>query len=114
MDCKEAQALVPKYIRHEIDVDTLGEFLDHVKSCEDCYEELEIYYSIDMGLKVLDGKLANVVNLKASMEQALRDSEARLRQVHWFQVCYYALNTLVFWAVVAALVMQVRVYFGFV
>lgn len=114
MDCKEAQALVPEYIKQELDADTLGEFLAHVKSCSDCYEELEVYYSIDMGLKVLDGKLANVVNLKASMEQALRISERQLRQKYWFQVCRYTLNTVVFWAIVATLIMQVRLYFGFV
>ncbi len=113
MDCKEAQSLVPAYIRQEIDADTLGEFLAHVKQCEDCYEELEIYYSIDMGLKVLDGKVSNIVNLKASMEQALKDSEAKLKQRHWFLVGYYALNTVIFWVVAATLLMQVRMYLGF-
>ena len=114
MDCKEAQALVPGYIKHELYADTLGEFLAHVKSCSDCYEELEVYYSIDMGLKVLDGKLANVVNLKASMEQALRDSERQLKKRHWFYVTYYAMNTIVFWAVVATFLMQARLYLGFI
>ena len=112
MDCKQAQALVPRYIRHEIDVDTLGEFLDHVKHCSDCYEELEIYYTIDAGLKELDGEASDIQTLKTSMEQALKNSEAKIRKRDRLRVFRYALNTLVFWIVAAALILQWRMMTG--
>ena len=55
MDCHEAQKMITRYIRGELNRTETDEFLDHVMNCKECYDELEIYYTIDMGLKELDG-----------------------------------------------------------
>jgi hypothetical protein len=112
MDCKQAQALVPRYIRQDMEGAELEEFLEHVKHCSDCYEELEIYYTIDAALKELDGDGSNTQTLKTSMEQALHGSERKLRSRRCFLVGYYALNTVVFWIVAAVLVLQIRRFMG--
>ena len=47
MTCKEAESLVMPYIRHEIDIQEMEDFLEHIDGCENCREELEIYYMVE-------------------------------------------------------------------
>lgn len=112
MDCKRAQALVPRYIRKDINREEMGDFLAHVKHCQDCYEELEIYYTIDAALKELDGNAPNSQTLKTSMEQALSGSERRLKSLRRLRVAWYVLNTVVFWVVAAVFILQLRMFLG--
>lgn len=46
MKCIEAQQLVKPYIEGQLSDKQLEQFLDHVEHCPECYEELEIYFSI--------------------------------------------------------------------
>ena len=49
MNCQEAERLVTPYIHGELDEDTLEKFLEHIETCENCQEELEIYFTVDSG-----------------------------------------------------------------
>ena len=46
MKCIEAQQLVKPDIEGQLSDRQLEQFLDHVEHCPECYEELEIYFSI--------------------------------------------------------------------
>lgn len=46
MRCIEAQQLVKPYIEGQLSDKQLEQFLEHVEQCPECYEELEIYFSI--------------------------------------------------------------------
>ena len=54
MNCQEAERLVTSYIHGELDEDTLEEFLEHIETCENCQEELDIYFTVDCGYRLLD------------------------------------------------------------
>ena len=54
MTCKEAERLVIPYIHHQLDDDTMSEFLEHIEVCPNCKEELEIYYTVEAGIRQLD------------------------------------------------------------
>ena len=54
MDCKKAQSLVTSYITRKLNDKDLEEFLEHVNTCDECYEELEIYYTVHYTLERLD------------------------------------------------------------
>ena len=54
MTCKEAEGMVMAYIRHDMDVQQMEEFLEHIDQCENCREELEIYYTVEAGIRQLD------------------------------------------------------------
>ena len=54
MDCKKAQSLVTAYIMRKLNDKDLEDFLEHVDSCEECYEELEIYYTVHYTIARLD------------------------------------------------------------
>ena len=51
MDCKKFQELINDFIFDKIEYsDELEEFLKHSKTCKECKEELELYYSIFRGM----------------------------------------------------------------
>ena len=51
MTCREAERLVMPYINGELTDAELAEFLKHIDTCEDCREELEIYFTVDVGIR---------------------------------------------------------------
>ena len=50
MTCVEAEKWCP-YMKDELSPTELEDFLDHIHTCENCREELEIHYMVDVGLK---------------------------------------------------------------
>lgn len=44
IDCRQAETLVARYIKHTLSTDELEEFLDHIEHCSSCYDELETYF----------------------------------------------------------------------
>ena len=51
MTCLEAQSKIMAFIENKLPDDELKEFIKHVKNCENCSEELEIYYTLIVGMK---------------------------------------------------------------
>ena len=60
MNCQNAQSMVLNFINNKLDKEETKEFIEHIRGCKDCWEELEIYYVMLIGLKQLDegGELA--------------------------------------------------------
>ncbi len=54
MTCLEVQSLIIPYIEDKLEFDQLEDFLNHVYECESCMEELEVYYILLKGIKLLD------------------------------------------------------------
>ena len=54
MDCRTAESLVNAYINRTLPLDQLEEFIDHVRSCSSCYEELETYYIVHFAIQHLE------------------------------------------------------------
>ena len=64
MECKDFQKLINDFIFDKIEYsEDLKEFLNHAKTCKNCGEELELYYTIRRGLgdvKAPDGSEESV------------------------------------------------------
>ena len=54
MNCQNAQSMVLNFINNKLDKEEKRSFIEHVRDCKDCWEELEIYYVMLVGLKQLD------------------------------------------------------------
>ena len=39
MNCQTAESMVNRYIEHDLSVDELEDFLEHVENCPSCYDE---------------------------------------------------------------------------
>ena len=70
MTCREAERLVMPYINGSITDEELKEFLKHIETCEECREELEIYFTVDVGIRQLDQE-TGTYNIKGALETAL-------------------------------------------
>ena len=54
MDCKRAMELMTQFINDRLDAEDVQAFLDHIDSCPECREELEVNYSLMTAMKQLD------------------------------------------------------------
>ena len=54
MDCREAGKLVSAYIDGTLPDGELVRFIEHVKNCPSCMEELETYFTVNQALQALN------------------------------------------------------------
>ena len=54
MTCIEAQKNKKPFIDDKLTSEQLEEFLLHIRTCESCREDLEVYYTIFASIKLLD------------------------------------------------------------
>ena len=80
MTCKETQSLVMDYINRELSGKELDCFLKHVRECQECYEELEIYYMIHVAMQRLDEKEQVSYDVKSMLEEDLHEAERLARK----------------------------------
>ncbi|HKL80230.1 MAG TPA: zf-HC2 domain-containing protein [Mobilitalea sp.] len=68
MTCLRAQSLITPFINDELDIKELEEFTEHIRSCSECMEELEVYYTLLTAMRQLDEdrNLSNNFKLKLS------------------------------------------------
>ena len=50
MKCHDVQRMIQGFIEKRLTDEQLEAFLEHIASCRDCYDELEVYYMIRTGL----------------------------------------------------------------
>lgn len=78
MTCKECQSMVPDYLGNNLSDRELEEFIGHVRTCPECYEELETYFIIGLATRVLDESEDVSYDIKAMLLSDLREKEEML------------------------------------
>lgn len=68
MDCKEAQRCIPLFLKDELD-GTERKFVEHVRSCSECMEELTIEYLLFEGINRLED--ADEIDVQKELERML-------------------------------------------
>ena len=109
MTCKEAESLVMPYIKNELTDEELYEFLEHIEHCPECREELEIYFTVDVGIRQLDSETGNY-NIKGALETAIEQSRERLEAVRLVKIVRYAVSTLSVMALIITVLLQCRIW----
>lgn len=86
MTCLEAQSMITTFIEGKLDDEQLEEFIHHMRICSDCKEELEVYYTLMVGMKQLDNneKLSN--NFAQELEEQLSYHENRIKGQKRFEL----------------------------
>ena len=54
MECKRVMELMTQFINDQLEAEDVQAFLDHIDSCPECREELEVNYSLMTAMKQLD------------------------------------------------------------
>ena len=80
MDCRTAEGMVSSYIKHDLPLNELEEFLNHVQNCSSCYDELETYFIVHEVTQQLDDDSSDsVLDFKKLLEQDIRKSRRYIR-----------------------------------
>lgn len=90
LNCKEFEKEIPSFIHDNLEERLLPDFVDHVKHCKDCEEELAIQYltteglirlekgasfSLDKELSLKIGKASRIVRLRNKIDLICRNIE---------------------------------------
>lgn len=82
MNCLEAQNRMLAFVKNELEDDEAEAFLAHVDHCQECYEELQINYSVYEGIKMLDDDNLDSLNIQHAFEAYMQQTRERLLRSH--------------------------------
>lgn len=78
MNCIEVQRLMMPFIDNKLSIEQLEEFMEHIKSCPDCMEELEVHYILLTGMRRLDADKELSDNFHEDFVEILHENEEKL------------------------------------
>ena len=73
MECLKAQTCITSYVEGNLRDQELKEFLLHVRWCNNCREELEIYYTLMEATRQLDEGLLTTNDFMKELEDKIND-----------------------------------------
>lgn len=91
MTCLEAQSNIMGFIDKKLPDDRVTEFVRHVKNCPNCMEELEIHYTLIVGMRELDNNKELPSNLKKDLENELNRWDNRVKNVKRFKISTFGI-----------------------
>lgn len=110
MTCRTFESRIPAYIAGQLEIEEMQDFLDHAKTCGECYEELEITYSVMQGIRQLDSEDGLATEDILSLDSSLSLAEERVHRFTMARIVKYALSTAAFWSVLCTLWFQLRLW----
>ncbi len=78
MTCIDAQRLIMPFINRNLDINQMEDFIDHIHSCPNCMEDLEVYYVLLSGMKQLDEDKELSINFHQDLLQLIKRSEDKI------------------------------------
>ena len=86
MKCEEALQKITPYIENCLQPRELEAFIEHIKQCPSCYDELETYYIVSRAVQYLDDEKQDTYNIMELLKRDIRMKEQglrRRRRMHW-------------------------------
>ncbi len=90
MTCLEAQSNIMAFIDKKLPDDKVTEFVRHVKHCPNCMEELEIHYTLIVGMRELDNNKELSTNFKKDLENELNKWDNKVKNVKRFKISTFS------------------------
>ncbi|MDO4942874.1 MAG: zf-HC2 domain-containing protein [Lachnospiraceae bacterium] len=78
MECFEVDTKIISYLEHALDDHELQEFLEHLNECEDCRNEVELYFTLIEGLNQMDEDEIQVFDFRTEFQKQRKE---RLKEV---------------------------------
>lgn len=82
MDCREFQKLIPDFIHDSMETEYMEAFVQHSRECEECFDELEIYYMLYEGLDKVEKDAGASFNLKEALSAKIALYEEIVYQIY--------------------------------
>lgn len=80
----------------------LEAFLEHVESCRDCYDELETYYIISVGMRYLEEENLESYNIPKMLQEDIHTRKQQVKRRNIFRKSAVFLGVLF---IIAALIL---------
>ena len=77
MTCKDAEKLIPIFIKDELNYIELEKFIDHIEECPDCMEEMSIQFLVTEGMVRLEQ--GSAFDMNQELRSLLEISKSRIR-----------------------------------
>ena len=68
------------YIKDELSPKDLESFLEHIKTCPNCYDELETLFTITVGIKYLEEEHHESYNIPQMLKDDLKKKDRKLKK----------------------------------
>lgn len=78
ISCEEVQKNISGFIDCRLDSKESLRFINHIRNCETCMEELSVEYLVVVGIKRLDE--ASAFNLNKELEELIYKNEKKAKQ----------------------------------
>ncbi|MDO4962211.1 MAG: zf-HC2 domain-containing protein [Eubacteriales bacterium] len=100
MDCITFNNDINAFIDGELEDEELNDFLNHLRSCKSCSEELEVNYIVHEGMNRLDSKNADF-NLISSHRKYLEHNAGYIKRRKKLMIVSNVFRTVSFWVLIA-------------
>ena len=80
MTCLEAQSNIMAFIEKKLPDDVIPGFVKHTRYCKNCREELEIYYTLIVGMHPVDHNQELSQNFAKELENELNRLEHKVKK----------------------------------
>ncbi len=106
MNCVEFNQNIKKFITNDMEIDDLNKFLIHLKSCDECKEELEIRYLVEKTLVELDNDTDISYDLGKSLKSFIFAQKDKVdRHLRFVKYC------VVLWGTSFSITILMMIYF---
>lgn len=112
-DCIEIQSQIMDYIDGTLSDEDMETFLSHVNECSACKDELNIYYTVYLGLRQLENNDVEIEELKdvdSALEEQLEHSAIIMKHKKVLQICAYVFATVLFWSITSILIFEFKIF----
>lgn len=90
MTCLEAQSNIMAFIDKKLPDERVNDFVKHIKSCSNCSEELEIYYTLIVGIRQLDNNEELSKDFSKDLNNELVKLSNKVKKVKRFKVSSFS------------------------
>ncbi len=108
MDCMTFNKDIDAFIHDRLDDDELNGFLNHLKTCRSCAEELEVNYIVQEGIVRLEDKHASL-NLASAHRHNLKNYQEYMITRKRLMVLSNVFRTLTFWVLAGTVLVYIRI-----
>ena len=91
MTCLEAQSNIMAFVEKKLPDDKVKDFVKHMKNCPNCSEELEIYYTLIIGMRELDNNEELSQDFKKELNEELNRINNKVKKVKRFKVSSFSI-----------------------
>lgn len=94
MTCNEFETQIGSFISGDMNYELIREFISHLYSCNDCCDDLEIYYITNIGFEKVEKEDSISYNFKGELKQIIGNYEKILKRWESFNKCTRAVTVL--------------------